>query len=142
MEVSVNGKTVTATIQLDEGRPAATRKSTIMFTTNGYVPIGNGMRISINIIAPNDKGAGQAKCDGVIAPSDKGVGRTKRHQTEQEKPAHPGDKVENGSKTKKKNQTTAIKEENGNLCAHGEGDRAQPERPGRRDVERPGRSKT
>ncbi|MEJ2720854.1 MAG: hypothetical protein P8181_06890 [bacterium] len=55
MDVKVTGRTVTATIELDEGRPTSTRKSTIMFTTNGYVPIANGMRISINIIAPNEK---------------------------------------------------------------------------------------
>ena len=55
MDVKVNGKTVTATIHLDEGRPASTGKSTILYSTNGYIPIGEGMRISINIIAPNDK---------------------------------------------------------------------------------------
>jgi len=58
VDVKVNGKTVTAVIHLDEGRPASTGKSTILYTTNGYVPIGKGMRISINIIAPNDKDFG------------------------------------------------------------------------------------
>ncbi|UCG52849.1 MAG: hypothetical protein JSW58_04655 [Candidatus Latescibacterota bacterium] len=55
MKVKVNGNTVTATIELREGRPSSTGKSTILFTTGGYVPIAEGMRISINIIAPNDK---------------------------------------------------------------------------------------
>ena len=65
MDVKVNGRTVTATIHLDEGRPASTRKSTILYTTNGYVPIEKGMRISINIIAPNDKiGDAPKKKDG------------------------------------------------------------------------------
>jgi hypothetical protein len=61
VDVKVNGKTVTATIHLDEGRPTATRKSTILFTTNGYVPIGKGMRISVNIIALNDKSDDEPK---------------------------------------------------------------------------------
>jgi hypothetical protein len=105
VDVKVNGRIVTATIHLDEGRPASTRKSTILYTTNGYVPIEKGMRISINIIAPNDKEGGASK-----------KGNGDRANTESDKLT--------------------------NRCARREGARAQPERPGRDDIARPGRSKT
>ena len=107
VDVKVNGRTVTATIQLDEGRPAATRKSTIMFTTNGYVPIGNGMRISINIIAPNDK-------------NDKNDKNHRNHKNNEndEPDGDSGRRADTPPGTGRK----------GSACR--EGVRAQPERPG------------
>lgn len=95
MDVKVNGKTVTATIHLDEGRPASTRKSTIMFTTNGYVPIANGMRISINIIAPNDKNEENDEPEddsGHRADTPPGTGRKCRAYSEgvRAQPERPG----------------------------------------------------
>ena len=115
MDVKVNGRTVTATIHLDEGRPASTRKSTILYTTNGYVPIGKGMRISINIIAPNDK-----------------IGDTPKEKN--------GARADNNSE-KNDDRRDAKPDKNKNRCARREGARAQPERPGRDDIARSGRSK-
>ena len=122
MDVKVDGRTVTATIHLDEGRPASTRKSTILFTTNGYVPIEKGMRISINIIAPNDKADNETMS--------KNGGSTAA-----------GQKNGSGTKVKSKKDTHAAHDEDNDCCARREGARAQPERPGPYDIAHPGRSK-
>jgi hypothetical protein len=56
VDVTVDVNKVSATIDLGEGRPTSNGKSQLLFSTEGYVRLENGMRISINIVAPAKAG--------------------------------------------------------------------------------------
>jgi hypothetical protein len=53
MKTSINGNTLTITMELTKGTLSKKRKSLIVFSTAGFVPIeGTDMRININVIKP------------------------------------------------------------------------------------------
>ena len=54
MEVKVEGDKLIITIPLAKTpRPSSTGKSLVLFSTEGFIPVGDGdMRVNINVIRP------------------------------------------------------------------------------------------
>ena len=55
MEAKVEGDKLTITIPLAKTpRPSSTGKSLVLFSTEGFIPVGDGgdMRVNINVIRP------------------------------------------------------------------------------------------
>ena len=61
MEVSIKGDNVALTFTLDTGHPSSTGKSTIRYTTGGYVAVGGNLLASVNVIEGKIKAAPQDK---------------------------------------------------------------------------------
>ena len=59
MDASVKGESIALSFKLEKGRPSSTGKSTVRYTTGGYVSLGNNLRVSVNVIEGVAKAAHQ-----------------------------------------------------------------------------------
>ena len=59
MEASVKGDSVALTFKLEKGRPSSTGKTTLRYTTGGYVSMGSNLRVSVNVLEGTAKATHQ-----------------------------------------------------------------------------------
>lgn len=50
MNIEQNGKQLKLGIELTDGKPSKSGKSTVVFSTGGFTKIGDGLRANITII--------------------------------------------------------------------------------------------